>query len=662
MNQDFMKGLIWTLLLAILIIPATDLHAQKDPVLFTVDKKDVHVSEFEYIYSKTNGKSASFSEASLNEYLDLYKKFKLKVAAAKEMKLDTIPALIQELDGYRRQLADSYLTDREVTEKLTKEVYQRSQKDISMSHLLIRMPENALHGDTLDTYNKIMGYRNKIVEGENFALVAKMYSEDKGTKDKGGSLGFLVAPFPNGFYALETAAYNTKEGEVSMPVRTKLGYHLIKVHHIRPARGELEAAHILIRVDEKQNNMAAAKATIDSLYKVLEAGGDFKAIAKKHSQDKATAVKDGYIGFFGVNRFQKDFEDAAFALKTDGAFTKPVRSPVGFHIIQRVSKRDSEEYKMAKRRLQPKIKKDARFDLAKNAMIERIKTEGKFTENKVLLNTWLNGLVDQFLTFKWKPAATANEEVLFSFENGLSFSVNDFEKHCQKNSRARIRKAANANPRDVANDLYNGFVTDACIKYEESQLEKKYPEFKALMREYEEGILLFEATKINVWDKASQDTVGLKAFYAKNKNNYMWGDRAKVSVITVSPEGKKMMSKINKYARSHNAEEIANKFNKGDATIIAVTEQVLEKGKDELLDATDWTVGANTEIRIDNKTKNLSFMQIKEVIAPTPKSLNESRGYVIADYQDQLEKEWIESLRKKYKIKVNEKVFQNLIK
>ncbi len=662
MNQKVMKGLVWTLFLGLLVMPSKSAFAQKDPVLFTVDKKEVKVSEFQYIYNKTNGKTASYSKESLTEYLDLYKKFKLKVAAAKEMRLDTIPQLIQELNGYRRQLADSYLTDREVTEKLTKEAYERSKFDISMSHILVKVAPNATPADSLAAYNKIMALKNRVEGGENFALVAKSGSEDVGTKDKGGSLGFLVAPFPNGFYSLETAAYNTNENEMSGPVRTKIGYHLVKVHLKRAARGEIEASHILIRVDEKKGNDQAAKMKADSLYTLIQGGADFKMLAKNNSQDKATAVKDGYIGFFGVNRFQKNFEDAIFALENDGDVTQPIRSKVGYHLVKRISKRDTEEYKIAKRRLQPKIKKDARFELAKRSMINRIKTEGNFTENSAVLNSWLKGLDDVFLTFKWKPQVAKASQQLFSFGDGLSFTVNDFEKHCQKNSRLRIRKSGNATPQSVAQDLYKGFVDDACIKYEESQLEVKYPDFKSLMREYEEGILLFEATKITVWDRASQDTVGLAAFYERNKDNYMWGERAKVDVITINSAAKKLMPKINNYARNHTAQEIESKFNKGGNSFIAVKEAIFEKDKDELLDAIAWEPGNNTEIKIDNKTKNMSFMQVKEKLAPTNKSLNDARGYIIADYQDELEKEWITGLAEKYKIKVNQKNFENLIK
>lgn len=661
MNRKVNIGILWTLL-GLLLICSNNAYGQKDPVLFTVADKAVHLSEFEYIYSKTNGKSASYSEESINEYLDLYKKFKLKVAAAKEMKLDTIPSLQQELEGYRRQLADSYLTDKEVTEKLTREAYDRSLYDISLSHLLVRVKPDASPADSLAAYNKAIGFLNQIKNGEHFALVATNHSDDKGTKDRGGDLGYLVAPFPNGFYALETAAYNAKVDEVTGPIRTKLGYHLIQIKDKRSARGEVEAAHILIRFDEKQGNVESAKAKIDSLYRVAKGEGDFKALATKHSEDKTTAVKGGYIGFFGVNRFQRSFEDAAFALQENGDISEPIRSKVGFHIIQRLGRRDQESYKMAKRRLQPKIKKDDRFVLAKKAMIERIKKEGKYTPSPATLSNWLSNLGDDFLTFKWKPSASENAPQLFAFENGLAYTLADFEKYCQKNSRLRIRKSGNAKPSSVAMELYDSFVDDGCIKYEESQLEKKYPEFKALMREYEEGILLFEATKIKVWDRASQDTVGLKRFHENYKQKYMWGERARVSEITISPEGKNLMPKINKYAVNHNAAEISKKFNKGGKTFIVVTEKIFEKGKDDLVDAIEWIPGNNSEIRIDNGTKKSTFYQIIEKLPPSAKSLNEARGYIIADYQDALEKDWIESLRRKYKINVNQKVLKNMIK
>lgn len=639
------------------------LQAQTDPVLFSLDNKEVLLSEFQYIYSKTNGDTTSYSKASLAEYLELYKKFKLKVAAAREMKLDTIPSLQQELAGYRRQLADSYLTDREVTEKLVKEAYDRSQSDLGISHVLIAVGEKASPADTLVAYNKAMTALANIKKGETFETVVKNFSDDKISNGRGGSLGYLVAPFPNGFYALENAAYENKVGEVSGPVRTSMGYHLVKVTEERKARGEVELAHILFRTDAKNpSSVAKAQQMADSIYQVLQKGGNFGELARQYSTDKATAQKDGYIGFFGINRYEKSFEDQAFALAKDGDLSKPIKSSVGIHILKRMSLKRDEPFKIAKRRLQPKIQKDGRFELAKEVMIERIKKEGNYMESPGVLDNWLKGLDETFLTFKWKPAAPANQAVLAYFGESIQRTLNDFEKFCQKNSRQRIRKSGNVDPQEVGKDLYHQFANQMCLDFEESQLEQKYPDFKSLMREYEEGILLFEATKLQVWDKASQDTVGLKKYYAAHKNDFKWKERARINEVSVHPDYAKLVKKIRKTASKKGVASLDGKFNVGGKTVIAVQEKTVEKGRDAELDAIAWTVGNLTPNRIDEKTKHTRFSMIEEIIAPSPKPLEQSRGYVIADYQDQLEKEWIKELSKKYPIKVNQAAFNSLIK
>ena len=308
-----------------------------DPVLFTVDGLPVHVSEFKYIYSKTNGDKADFSKKSLEEYLDLYVRFKMKVKKARDMKLDTIPSLQQELAGYRRQLANSYLVDKEVTEKLVREAYARSKKDIDISHILFLIKPDAPAADTLAMYQKAMAAKKRLDAGESFSKVAREVSQDKTAKTNGGRIGFLTALLPSGFYQMENAMYNTPTGKVSLPVRTPVGYHLIKKEGERPARGEIEVAHILIRNDKHPNN--GAKAIIDSLYQELQNNGDFTDLAKRHSEDGRTAKRGGYLGIFGINKYERKFEDAAFALSKDNEISKPFASSIGWHIIKWMSKK-----------------------------------------------------------------------------------------------------------------------------------------------------------------------------------------------------------------------------------------------------------------------------------------------------------------------------------
>ena len=645
---------------ALLFFLSNTIAQKDDPVLFTVENDPVHVSEFEYIYSKTNGDKATFSKKSLDEYLDLYVKFKLKVQKAKEMKLDTIPALQKELAGYRRQLANSYLIDKQVTEKLVRQAFDRTQQDVNISHIMINMKPGASPQDTLDAYRKLADIKKRIEGGEKFDALAKQFSEDKSVKDNGGNIGFLTALFPKGFYDLETIAYNLPIGELSEPVRSSVGYHIIKVNERRPARGEMEAAHILIR-KKKDRPDAKSKALVDSLYAEINKGSNFEELAKTFSEDKMSAKKGGYIGKFGISKYEIDFENECFAIKNDGDITKPFETSVGWHIAKRVAKKDNTDYEKAKRGLQTKIQKDARYEMAKVAMIERIKRENKFNENGGKLINFASTLDAEFMTHKWRAADVTSNDVLFNLGKN-KYTVKDFAAFAQKASRERMRMGKNAKVNDVVQKLYGGFVSESCMKFEEEQLEKKYPEFKSLMREYEEGILLFEATKMEVWDKASQDTTGLAKFHKTRSAKYRYAERAVVNQYSLKATAADQLSKLKKFVLKKGSKETLEKFNTGEGKIVSVQEKTFEKGKNEVLDKMKWKVGELSPVEIDKRNKSSNFFKIETLLPAQEKTLKQARGYVVADYQDFLERQWIEKLREKYKVTIDDEVLKSLVK
>ena len=644
------------------------LSAQKtDPILFTVDGTPVHQSEFEYIYTKTNGTNVNYSKESLEEYLDLYINFKLKVQKAREMKLDTIVSLQKELAGYRRQLADSYLIDREVTDKLVEEAFERKQQDVDLSHILIKLAPNASPADTLKAWQKALEAKKELEKNVGaFNIVARKYSEDKSVAKNGGHIGWVTALFPNGFYDLETAAYTAPIGQPVGPVRASDGYHVIVVHQRRPAWGEIEVAHILVRLD-KHPDQIKARQLIDDIYERLEKGADFNQQAREYSEDKVTAKKGGYLGFFGINRYEKPFEQAAFSLAKDGDYTKPVKTSIGWHIIKRISKKDLSNKQLMQSVLRNKIKTDKRFELAKKAMIERIKKEGNFKQNRTTLDQFIATLQADtsrsFLTYKWKAPENPSNEELFSFgKNSMVVTLGDFENYLQRASRIRQQKARQG-LRAVVEYLYDQFVGENALKYEEKRLEEKYPEFKSLMREYEEGVLLFEVTRMEVWDKASQDTAGLEAFYEKNKNNYQWKERALVSEFSLVENAKEKINQIRDFCKTHKPDEVLQSFNgNGPEQILTYKPGKYEKGRNDILDKMEWKPGVLSPVRINKRNKSYEFFKIEQIIPPTQKSLQEARGYVVADYQDYLEKQWIEALKNEYKVELNRKVFNKMIR
>lgn len=629
-----------------------------DPILFTVENTPIHRSEFLYIYTKTNGKQADFSKKSLEEYLELYIKFKLKVQRAKEMQLDTIPQLKQELAGYRRQLADSYLIDKEVTDKLVQEAYERIKQDVEISHILINLRPNATPTDTVAAYQKIKSIKERLEKGEDFTAVAKATSNDRSAQRNGGKIGYIKAVLPNGLYNLENAAYSLPLGQLTGPIRTDMGYHLLIIHNRRPARGEIEAAHILLR--KKGNNGPILKAKIDSIYQVILKENNFDLMTQQFSEDKTTANKKGYIGFFGIGRYDPIFEDAAFALQKDGDISKPFETQIGWHIVKRISRKGIQPYEIEKSRLETKIKKDGRFEKAQKAMVARIKAENNFQQDMKVLDKFIATLTDTFLTFRWKAPVKKSSAQLFSLANN-STTLGEFTDYLGRASRQRIRMGRSTDLKYAVYTLYDNFVVESCFKFEESQLEKKYPDFKSLMREYEEGILLFEATKMLVWDKASQDTTGLKKFFEGVRGKFRWTERAKTSTYRVGLAHKNRIEEIRAYAKNHSSKEVLAKFNTDTESIVTVTENAYEKGRFPDKEV-PWEVGQVSSGKEVEKLKVIQFFKIEELLPVANKTLKEARGYVVADYQDYLEALWVKKLRKQYKVKINQKVFKGMIR
>ncbi len=634
---------------------------QPDPVLFSVNNTPVYQSEFKYIYTKTNQDKADFSEASIREYLDLYVKFKLKVAKAREMRLDTIEALRSELDGYRRQLANSYLIDREVTDKLVKEAHERMLKDVEVSHIFFACDRNAKAADTLAAFSKAAVALKMIQGGDDFAKVAAAQSEDKSAKETGGYLGYVTAMFPDGFYSMEKGAYSAKSGDVFGPVRSNSGYHVVKVGSSRPARGEIEVGQILFRKGDSEEKNTMIRKTVDSVYAALQGGASWDLLCSKYSDDKTTAPKGGYLGFFGINRYQKSFEDAAFSIPADGQISSVVETSIGWHLIKRISHRPVGNFETLRRGLTERVKRDSRSAIAKQTMIARIQREGKFTEKPDALKKWAAQQVDSvFLTFRWKPSEPEIKDVLAQFGTEKTFTIADFEEFCFRASRERMRGAGNP-LNETIDKLYQNWKEEVAMGFEESQLDKKYPDFKSLMREYEEGILLFDATKQLVWDKANTDSVGLVKFFNENlKEKYKWDERAEVSIYTIKTDDPKIIQKVREMAAKKPSADVLKKMNKKENLVHVIT-KTYEKGKNKDLDPI-WQAGGMTALKSDAGTKTSTFLKVEKITPPTPKLLDDARGYAVADYQDYLEKKWIEDLRAAYPVKIDEAVVKSMVK
>ena len=654
------KYFIPVVLLSLLISAFTQDNDNR--TLFTVGGDKVTVADFEYVYNKNNvNNQANYSDTSLRSYLALYENFRLKVREAEAMKLDTIPSLKNELEGYRKQLAKSYLSDREITDKLILEAYERSKMEVNASHILIKVDENANPADTLAAFKKITALRKRLEKGEAFDKVAREASEDQSAKQNGGDIGWFSV-FGT-IYPFENACYTLKKGELSQPVRTEFGYHLVKVNATRPARGQIHVEHLMIRFPDKATDADkdAAKRKIDSIYGLITAGKiGFEDAVTTFSEDKGSRSKKGDLPWFGTGaqtRMMPEFEDAAFALQKDGDISKPIMTHLGWHILKRLEKKDPQPFNDVKNDIKKKVERDSRSEVAKTVLVDRIKKENNF-EQFPEVKAGFEKHVDSAIfkgTWHGDSVLRSSTKVLFKLA-GKPYTEGEFADYIGKTAKRRNDKSKDG----LLNEYYENFVNTKCLDYEESMLEVKKPEFRNLMKEYKDGILLFELMDRMVWTKAVKDTDGLEAFRQKNSTKYMWGNRAEVAIFNVND--KKAAEEAYKLAeKKKTVAEIKEKINVANSkSHVSVIEGKYERGQYDVVDRIDWKPGLTSINKLNDSS--YQFILVKQIVQPEPKSLKEAKGYIVSDYQEYLEKTWLESLRNKYPIKLDESVFKSLVK
>jgi len=646
-----MKCSVLTLLFSFTLV-AGSFGQSADLVLMNINGKPILKSEFEYIYNKNNSNN-SLDKKSLEEYVDLFINFKLKVEEAKSQGIDTTKSFINELSGYRSQLTKPYLTDTKIEEAILKEAYERSKYDIDVSHILIRIPQNATPADTLKAWSEI-NIILKRLQKEDFAKVAKEVSQDESVEKNNGRLGWISA-FRT-VYPFESAAYNTSVGAVSKPVRTDFGYHLVKVHDRRNSLGEVLVSHIMIfaaKGDVEKNK--TAKTKIDSLYQRVLAGEDFGTLANKYSEDKGSSVKNGELPWFGTGRMVPEFETAAFALKEKGNISKPIQSDYGWHVIKLIDKKGIPSYEDLKDELERKVKRDERANRGQDVFLAKSRTENHFNLNESGLKEFYNVLGNNKLSDSNFIANTANlNKPLFGFAD-KTYTQADFVAFLKTNSNSTKNIAS-----EVIDEKFKSFADKELLAFEDSQLEKKYPDFRFLMQEYHDGILLFEISNRQVWDKASKDTEGLAKYFKEHKEVYKWEkshykgyvisckdkqtlDAAKRIVKKASPDSisKYLTVRLNDSIQHVKVEK--GLFVQGDNKVV---DKEVFKTKDNVVPSTDFPY---------------SFV-VGKMLKNKPEDYNDIRGLVTADYQEFLEQEWIKSLRAKYPVKVNQDVLKLVAK
>lgn len=628
-------------------------QVNNDPVILKIANEPISKSEFERVFKKNNSKETTFDKKAVNEYLQLYINYKLKVKEALELGMDTAKSFNDELGGYRKQLAQPYLVDKQVSEKLLREAYDHMKTDVRASHILVKCDQNALPSDTLAAYNKAMKLRTELSKGGDFATIARRSSDDPSAKDNGGDLGFFSAL--QMVYPFENAAYNLKKDEMSMPVRTRFGYHIIKLTDSRPAQGEVKVEHIMIKAGAgiKGEDSVKAVAKINEIYGKLKAGENFEELAKQFSEDQSTAKQGGLLPSFGTGRMVPEFEKAAFALKYPGDYSQPVKTSYGWHIIKLMETKPIGKYEELQADLKQKVQKDSRSELSRTSLIERVKTKYNLKEMPKAKDEFMATIDSSLSSGTWTPEkASKLNGTMFTIGN-KTYTQKDFATYV---SEHQVKRETGIPAKVMANNFYNDWVNDATLAYEESKLDSLYPDFRNLMQEYRDGILLFELTDKKVWSKAVKDSLGLREFYDKNKNNYMWGDRVEATVYTcaneeVAAEVRKLMKKID------DDDTLMARVNKSSQLNLQVKSGKFSKGENEAVDKVNHKVGMSPNISLNNQ---VVFVNIKKLIPAAPKQLDEAKGLITADYQNQLEKEWIESLRAKYPVEINQEVVDSI--
>ena len=639
-------------LFAFLALSASTFAQTTDPVLMTINNKPVLKSEFEYIYNKNNSNN-SLDKKTLDEYVDLFVNFKLKVEEAKSQGIDTTKSFINELAGYRTQLTKPYLTDSKVDDALLHEAYDRSKEDVDVSHILIRIAPNATPADTLKAFNEINAIWKR-VQKEDFTKVAKEVSQDQSAEQNSGHIGWISA-FRT-VYPFETVAYNTPVNTISRPVRTGFGYHILKIHARRTSLGEILVSHIMIftaKGDDEKNKKA--KATIDSIYTRVKAGDDFGTLAKNLSHDKGSSVKNGELPWFGTGRMVPQFETAAFALKNVGDVSQPIQSDYGWHIIKLMDKKGLASFEELKADLERKVKHDERANSGQHAFLTKSRMDNNYQENKPNIQEFYKLLGKKTLSDSTFTAEAAKlSKPLFSFA-GKDFTQADFAKYLKKNSASE-----KTIPSEIIDDKLNAFADSELLAYEDSQLEKKYDDFRFLMQEYHDGILLFEVSNREVWEKASKDTPGLKNYFSNHKGDYTWEKpHFKGHVILCKDEATlKAAKSIVKKSETDSIDKYLRTRLNDSIQYVKVEKGLYVQGDNKVVDD---QIFKSKEKYAPAKEYPFFFVSGK-LLKNKPEDYSDVRGLVTADYQEFLEREWIKALRAKYPVNVDQNVLKTVKK
>jgi peptidyl-prolyl cis-trans isomerase SurA len=660
-QMHFTMRITRLLLFVFLLTPFVVLSQSKD-VLFTIDNHPYYTDEFVRVYNKNLDLVKDDSQKNLDNYLELYIGYKLKVEKAYKIGLHNNANYQNELKSYRAQLSKSYLNDSKVTNELVQEAYGRMLQEIRASHILVLVDENAAPEDTLKAYQKITDIKKRIESGEDFAQVAQQFSEDPSVKENNGDLGYFSAF--RMVYPFENAAFSTAVGNVSKPFRTRFGYHVVKVVDKRANRGEVTVAHIMIlkpaSVSDKPspNSEDKAKVTIEDIYKKIQQGESFESLAQQFSEDKSSATKGGVLQRFGSGQLSSEaFENVAFSLQNANEISTPFQSQFGWHIVKLIEKHTLRTLADMKSELEEKVKKDERSLLITNSLAKKLRSTYSLSKDKKTMAAVKKVVTDDFYAQTWELPSNSKdlENTILVINAKKSITASQFINyiHSQQKSKVKIKPISK-----LVDALFEKFIDEQITNYYNENLENEFSDFKFVMDEYRDGLLLFDLMDREIWTRAKSDTIGLQDFYNNHKVNYQWKKRFVIDIF--SSTDKLVIEKALKLMKKGTSlEAIKEKLNTQEKVNIMLRSGVFEEDDAQLSSFQKLSKGISGIVFKDNYYYVLNVTEIKEA---GPKLFAECKGKVMSDYQQFLESNWVNELKKEFEVKIQPEVFTTVKK
>ncbi|MCG8697635.1 MAG: peptidylprolyl isomerase [Bacteroidales bacterium] len=646
-----------SLFTALLIVAGS--FAAKDNTILTIDSKKISADEFLRIYNKNNSLPNTNDQKTVDEYLDLFINYKLKVIEAENKGYDTVPSFLKEFEGYQKQLAQPYLENTKITDKLLEEAYNRHKKEVNASHILIRLDKNPSPEDTLTAWNKAIEARNRIVNGEKFEDVAKELSEDPSAQQNGGKLGWF-----NAFkmvYPFESGAYSTPKGEVSQPVRSQFGYHVIKVNDVRENRGSIKVSHIYVRLNREPDELEieSAKKKINEAYDALQKGDDWVKVVENFTEHEPTKENGGDFGWLTTGTVFPEFLDMCYKVELD-SISEPFKSDYGFHIVKPVEKKSYESFDELKEQFERNIRRDTDRK-AEMDKLSKKELEDKYQLKRSAqpLQSLVSVMDSSVYQGEWDAIkASAINAPIFTIGQ-KQYMLTSFAEYISNKQPATM----NTSIESFVDIEFENFVSISLKEYQEENLKVEYPEYAHLLQEYYDGILLFNISNDEVWEKATSDTSGLENYFKGLAEKHQWKDRLDVTIYSFKDSI--LVDKITPIAKQklelEYSEDTINQLvcEVPGMKCVSVLDRKVERAENAWVDSLKWEIGANL---LTNSNGSFKLYFVNQILEPKEKTLEDARGLYIADYQGYLEKEWIKELRNKYMIEVNPKVMKKVKK